>query len=177
MVYRVFCILYIFFILTGCDYSPDIPAIPDSNSTAIQTDVEVYDIIPLSVLRHRVCADLGIPEDSPKVFFSDRYYLPYSLETVKKFLITDKTNEMSYIPELRDCDDFAKILMGKVAEAFEGIPFGIIWYIMPSGYFHAENVFYDAYMDTTFMIEPQDDTVRIATPTRTTLVVMKEMQR
>lgn len=96
------------------------------------------------------------------LYTSDRFYLDYTIEEVRKFLASDDTSFKQYLSEYFDCDDFAQVLAGRVNGTMLGIPFGTIWYYgITNGRFwgHAVNLFYDHVKDRMFMVEPQNDKV------------------
>lgn len=43
----------------------------------------------------------------------DTDYYTYGTESLKTFLSSDNTNDIKYVPEGFDCDDFAKVLLGR----------------------------------------------------------------
>ena len=96
------------------------------------------------------------------MFIADKYYLGYTRAELEKFLRSDNTSLMTYTPETFDCDDFAKVLCGRVAAVMQGIPFGILWIYRKNsqGYMiggHAVNIFYDFETKQVALIEPQSD--------------------
>lgn len=68
--------------------------------------------------------DKGINRLRPK--FLDKKFKVLDLPTVKKFLAWDKTDKLKYIPEFRDCEDFAKIVSAHASEHFAVNSFGVV---------------------------------------------------
>jgi hypothetical protein len=93
------------------------------------------------------------------VFVSDmRYRLP-SIGTVRKFLEDDKTDELNYILDFADCDDYAFALQGAQERHFwgKGYAFGILWYYNER-FGHAVNFFIDRDKQL-WIVEPQNDSI------------------
>jgi len=77
------------------------------------------------------------------LFLPDMAIKVYRVADVKNFLALDETNKITYIPEIKNCDDFAAQLFGLFA--------GLVWTNA-----HALNWFIDT--DKKFwFIEPQTD--------------------
>lgn len=54
--------------------------------------------------------------NSTKVIVNDRDYIALDREKVKKFAKYDKTNNLKYVKERSDCDDFTRVFLGEVAK-------------------------------------------------------------
>ena len=87
---------------------------------------------------------------------SDKVYRLTTIEEMKRFLEFDDTNELEYIPEYRDCDDFARLLRARVERWTPGLAFG---YIHIKGGSHAVNIFVDVNYDVWY-IEPGTDYIK-----------------
>jgi len=86
------------------------------------------------------------------IYLSDRTYKACALDDIAIFLEQDETNKMGYVPEDRDCDDFAYRLMGQFSiPGWSALTFGIVWTDK-----HALNCFVDN-MGLFHFIEPQTD--------------------
>jgi len=89
--------------------------------------------------------------------FWDSEYRLISIESLREFLeytIVDLTGV-----EWADCDDYAKILLGKVMEWAPGSTFGIAWVVNEDGTrSHAVNVMIDCNLDV-WRIEPQGNRI------------------
>jgi len=94
---------------------------------------------------------LRFPTDG-QLYLSDKEYKLCHIEDIECFLIKDETNRVGYIPEERDCDDFAYRLMGQFSiPGWSDLTLGIVWTDL-----HALNCFIDE--DKKFwFIEPQKD--------------------
>jgi hypothetical protein len=93
------------------------------------------------------------------VFVSDaRYSLP-SIDTVRRFLEADKTDELPYVLDFADCDDFAFVLQGAQERYFwgKGYAFGVLWYYNER-FGHAVNFFIDRNRQL-WIVEPQNDAI------------------
>ena len=90
--------------------------------------------------------------------FWDTEYRLISIENLKEFL------EVTQI-DLRgksgwyDCDDWTKILLGRVIEWAPGIAFGMVWTVT-DGESHAVNIMIDCNLDV-WKIEPHDNSVEL----------------
>lgn len=90
-----------------------------------------------------------------EVFLSDKNYLLCDKADIKAFLAQDETNKMGYVPEERDCDDFAYRLMGQFSiPGWSDLAFGIVWTDK-----HAMNCFVTE-NNEFWLIEPQNDTLQ-----------------
>ncbi|MCP4689135.1 MAG: hypothetical protein GY859_13860 [Desulfobacterales bacterium] len=88
---------------------------------------------------------------------SDSSYTGYAIGEVGRFVsYHDRTNFMTYIREVFDCDDFAQVLQGNVNRALKGVPFGTIWYY-GRGWGHAVNIGYCHLQNRMYLVEPQND--------------------
>jgi len=87
---------------------------------------------------------------------SDHTYRLTTIEEMKRFLQFDDTDKLIYIPEYRDCDDFARLLRARVERWTPGLAFGYIHILNGS---HAVNVFIDVNHDVWY-IEPGTDFVK-----------------
>lgn len=113
--------------------------------------------------------------DDADVRLGDGTYCAYSKAALETFLASDPTNGLRYKSESFDCDDFARVLVGREREWFRrangdgGSTLGTIWgdirlasaptVVRP----HALNFFIDA--DRQFwIVEPQNDTLTKPTP-------------
>ena len=86
------------------------------------------------------------------IFLSDRIYKTCAQSDIKELLKFDETNKMGFVPETRDCDDFAYRLMGQFSTPeWSALAFGIVWTDK-----HAMNCFVDNNKEFHF-IEPQTD--------------------
>ncbi len=86
------------------------------------------------------------------IFLSDRIYKTCTQSDIEEFLKFDETNKMGFVPETRDCDDFAYRLMGQFSTPeWSALAFGIVWTDK-----HAMNCFIDNNKEFHF-IEPQTD--------------------
>ncbi len=92
---------------------------------------------------------------------SDSSYTGYSIWDVYRFVyLHDRTDLMSYISEVFDCDDFAQVLQGNVNRVLRGVAFGTIWYYGSTGgrpWGHAVNIGYCHLQRRIYMVEPQND--------------------
>lgn len=122
------------------------------------------DVTNIDIMRavNRDVASAGI-----LIQLSDRKYLGYTVEECQNYVINvDKTRYLRYVPEYRDCDDFANILLGHVEEAVIGAPLGRIWYFRkkgeqgmegePENWGHAVNIGYDVNDKRIYCAEPQN---------------------
>jgi len=89
-----------------------------------------------------------------QIFLSDNDYVLCHPDDIALFLAQDQTNKMGYVPEERDCDDFALRLAGQFSiPEWSGLCFGIMWTST-----HAL-CFYLAEDKTLWNVEPQTDGV------------------
>jgi len=79
------------------------------------------------------------------IYLPDKDCKIYDKDEVQAFLNLDEVDKIPYIPEERDCDDFAAELFGKFA--------GLVWTNV-----HALNWFIDS-NETFWFIEPQQDKI------------------
>lgn len=91
-----------------------------------------------------------------EIFLSDSYSQPvYSLcdiADIEAFLDMDETNHIKYVAERFDCDNFARLLWGQLAQpAWAGYAIGLFW-----SNTHAMVACIDANEDM-WLIEPQTD--------------------
>ena len=87
----------------------------------------------------------------------DTKYVALSVEAWELFLRYSKVNEIKYVPETQDCDDFAKILTGECHRKLHvnGIGIVIDW---SSGHAYNELVAYDDDGELLALaLEPQGD--------------------
>lgn len=118
-------------------------------------------------VRGFVARSLRVPVD--KIYVSDGSYLAYSIDALGKFLRADSTNTIKYQSEKFDCDDFARVLVGREREWFlqhqqqnRGSTLGICWGDIRNSEQdttprpHAVNFFIDSNQDF-WLVEPQTD--------------------
>lgn len=102
-----------------------------------------------------------------QVWLDDRDYSTYKREDLIAFLKVDNTDSYKYVKEGFDCDDFAKVMVGREKEWYEwsqkerGSAFGIvrgdIRKYAPFEYSpHAMNVYIDENRKV-WLVEPQSD--------------------
>ena len=92
------------------------------------------------------------------VITTDGYYkLIKNVDTVRNFLYYDNTDELEYINDIRDCDDFAIILDGNVRTYNGDTSFGIAFMRLHSCG-HVMNFFIDSNYNIYF-VEPQNDRI------------------
>jgi hypothetical protein len=93
-----------------------------------------------------------------ELYVSDNSFKPFSaFDRLKLFFITKITTLKPYKSEIRDCDDFADITKGRVADFMPGRAFGTIWAEnLPNvnGY-HALNFYIDQNKEM-WIYEPQN---------------------
>uniref|UniRef100_A0A6C0IX14 Agglutinin C-terminal domain-containing protein n=1 Tax=viral metagenome TaxID=1070528 RepID=A0A6C0IX14_9ZZZZ len=141
---------------------------PPHEGTSL-TSVEVRDIIKRA---------FRIDNDAI-IFIGDREYFAYSIDKLQEFLAEDSVNKLTYANERLDCDDFARILQGREREWFSkstsgsgASTLGCVWGdLRPSEEstepnYHAMNFFIDSER-RVFMIEPQNDEIRLITSNST----------
>jgi hypothetical protein len=104
-----------------------------------------------------------------ETYASDGEYFAYDKAQLQAFLKADRTNLIKYKSESFDCDDFARVLVGREREWFRshnqgdrGSTLGTVWGdIRPSEehdepYPHAVNFFVDEH-EKLWLVEPQSD--------------------
>lgn len=104
------------------------------------------------------------------VVVSDGFLGAYALEDLKGFLKKDNIDEYKYVKEGFDCDDFAKVLLGREKEWYRfntqevGSTFGIVFGDIRGSETdtqqraHAVNVFIDQ-DGQMWLVEPQNDSI------------------
>jgi len=94
--------------------------------------------------------------------FWDYDYRLISVENLKEFLkYTTVKNTRSTDGSWQDCDDRAKVLLGKVIEWAPGIAFGIAWiYPDDRSWAHAVNVMIDCNLDV-WKVEPLGNRIEL----------------
>ena len=90
----------------------------------------------------------------------DSIYRLTTVEEMKRFLEFDDTDKLQYIPDYRDCDDYARLLVARVQRWTPGLAFG---YITVMEGRHAVNIFIDVNHDVWY-IEPQSDFIKLLEP-------------
>ena len=131
---------------------------PPPQSGVSKTGIEIRDIIARN-LRMNV----------NNIYISDGNYLAYHYQTLREFLQHDYTNRIPYQSEKFDCDDFARVLVGREREWFhknkhdnKASTFGQCWGDIRNSERdktrrpHAVNFFIDANSEF-WLIEPQTD--------------------
>jgi len=90
---------------------------------------------------------------------SDEKFRLISLEEMKKLLAEDDTDQLPYIQEYADCDDFADVLQGSLTKKTwtVGIALGTIWWFTKD-FGHAQNFFIDD-KENLYIIESQNDQI------------------
>lgn len=101
----------------------------------------------------------------------DRTYLAYTKNTLIDFLNCNVSDKHTYVSETFDCDDFARVLVGREREWFatrvntkNGSTFGTVWGDIRlvggknKANPHAMNVFIDNNRNV-YLIEPQTDVI------------------
>jgi hypothetical protein len=90
------------------------------------------------------------------IFISDSYFRTISREAMQKLLEEDDTNELPYIEESSDCDDFSDVLLGQLTKKTwtQGYAIGQLWYYTDQ-FGHAVNLFSDG--EKIYVVEPQND--------------------
>lgn len=117
------------------------------------------------------------------IFMADNEYGLYSLDDLKAFLKWDTTDEIKYVKEGFDCDDFADVLKGRERIWYDfsahtfGSTFGIVWGDVRTeteptkARYHAVNYFIDD-QKQVHMIEPQNDKIFTWTPESKAFLIM-----
>lgn len=108
--------------------------------------------IDADVLEKRLRKEFGEKGKDVIIWIPDETLQYLSKRKLAKLLDKTKTDELEYIKNDRDCDDFAYILMGHIRRTFGSCTFGIIWHNE-----HAQNIYYDIYKDEVWLVEPQTD--------------------
>lgn len=101
------------------------------------------------------------------LWLNDGDYSTYSMATLKAFLKADNTDSFKYIKEGFDCDDFAKVLLGREKEWYDfsqkerGSCFGYVRgdirkYDPNTPSYHAMNIYIDENRKV-WLVEPQTD--------------------
>lgn len=106
------------------------------------------------------------------IYFSDLYYNIIELQTIKKILEIDNTNNLPYIlkNEINDCDDFSIILGGnlkklkyKYKNIYVNLPIGIAFGLDNKEQGHSFNLILSYNKNITdfyfYCIEPQNDEI------------------
>jgi len=77
---------------------------------------------------------------------------------MEELLKQDDTNQLPYIVEYADCDDFSDVLIGSLTKKTwsQGLAIGQLWFFTPT-YGHAINFFCDG--NKIWLIEPQSDKI------------------
>jgi len=70
----------------------------------------------------------------------DLYYYTIKRNDIYLFLRRDRLDKKRYLPEIRDCEDFAIMFWGRTKERFPGAAIGIVKFKTPFGA-HCVNLF------------------------------------
>lgn len=111
-------------------------------------------------LAKAIARDFGPACKGGGIFLSDGMYFTYSDSDVRKILTEDLTDLQLWINTYFDCDDFAQVVAGVVANQLKGIPFGTLWF-KGAGIYHAVNCFYSRDDRKMKVVEPQTDGIYI----------------
>ena len=135
-------------------------------------------IKPLSKQRtNKIITDKEVNKILQKTFdkvsfhCADRKYKLVDMNYLKKFLKTNTINNIKYISNDFDCDDFSMLLQGDVTRWDSALAFGIIWGTTPSGNAHAWNWCVGNDRKIWF-VEPQRDTIFLPTSEKAWWVLM-----
>jgi hypothetical protein len=89
---------------------------------------------------------------------SDTAYDLIELSKMIEIIQLNRFNELKYVSEKRDCDDYSFGLMGLIRQLLPGVCFGIAWASVYDGkklaYKHALNWFIDD-KKNLYLVEPQ----------------------
>lgn len=102
---------------------------------------------------------LGV--ESGKIYLSDSEKDLTVMSELEGFLRRNKLNEVPYVAEKYDCDDFTNRLLGDISiPGWASIPFGKAWGVLAKG-LHAYNVFIVKVNNdlVAYYVEPQTDAI------------------
>lgn len=161
---KVLILAVLMLLIGGCD-DADVLIAPGD----VEIVQEAVDLVGRRrINREEVEAALSDKVSAPEsaVFFADVTYLEYSVAEIRAFLATNRVDEYEPLHEFRDCDDYARMLLGAVTERFPGIPFGIVWLWKITidqrrWVLHSQNIFYDGNNGEVYLVEPVNDQMQI----------------
>ena len=116
-------------------------------------------IIGGTEVREAIKQRCGKSKWSMQIYLADSEYLYYSYGELVAYIAENDIDSWTYIREHRDCDDFARILIGDIKREFPGIAIGYAK-VLRDGYYHALVIFYDPlHNPRVVLFEPQNDDV------------------
>lgn len=103
--------------------------------------------------------------------WADKDYKLVDVNHLKDFLKTNTVNNIKYISNDMDCDDYSMILQGDITRWDSTLAFGIIWGTTPSENAHAWN-WCVGNNKKIYFVEPQRDTIFLPTSEKAWWVLM-----
>lgn len=131
-----------------------------------------WTVLPSDEVRDIVQQAFSLEKSHRGLRIGDRTYVAYELETLKEFLRDDVSDKLEYVSETFDCDDFARVLVGRERVWYGkrappgvqgGSTLGVVWgdirlNASRDPYPHAMNFFIDSER-RVHLIEPQSDRI------------------